>query len=216
MAQVAAIPLMIGSVASAATITPLMAIGAAGSIGAAAMSGVASARAARDQNRAIGRSMESQGEAARIETEQLQASFNLERAKNANEAAQIEGRIRVLAGERGVGTAGTMAALLRQSDYDEAINASIMERNYLNQAARINSGLEANVNALAARAPNAIMEGLSSAASTGLAAMQFTQGVKGLKPEWFETGSVAQTPPTLRIPTEQTEQTEQIAPNTWI
>ena len=203
MVQVAAIPLMaIGSAAaSAATITPLMAIGTAGSIGAAAMSGVASARAARDQNRAISRSMESQGEAARIQIEQLQDSFNLERAKNANEAAQIEGRIRVLAGERGVGTAGTMAALLRQSDYDEAINASIMERNYLNQAARINSGLEANVKTLAAQGQNAMIRGLSSAVGTGLAAVKTMQGVKGLKPEWFETESVAQTPTTLEIPT---------------
>lgn len=147
-------------------------------IGSAAASGAMSASAASQQNKAIRRAMKSEQEAADLQTDQLHASFNKGRADNLKKASALEGHIRVLSGAKNIGTPGTTEALLRQKDYDEAENAIVMEENYLNQAERVRSGLQANLNTLASRSQNKLIAGISGAVGGAGTGLQIGLGLK--------------------------------------
>lgn len=132
----------------------LLAIGTAG--GAAS-----SAAAASQQNRNIERSMQSQVNAANTQQQQLVDQSALERIKNIRQAQQIQGRIRVSAGERGIAySSGSIGALQRQGDYDASLNDAIIGRNLSNQIARVRSGAQANLTALASSQQSPILAGL--------------------------------------------------------
>ncbi len=137
----------------------------------AAASAAVSYSQARSQNSAIRRSMASANKSATTSIDQTDAAAEVEQQKRANEAAKILGRVRVAAGEQGTGYGGTYQALERQSAYDEAVNAWIIDQNRQHQINRINSGLEANLTELSNRGVNSALATVGAGiqgASTGL------------------------------------------------
>lgn len=78
-----------------------------------------------------------------VQNRQLSDAANLERLKSLNEANLIRSRIRVAAGESGIGFGGTYEALMHQADYDAAINEEIINRNLMTGIQRSNSALQA-------------------------------------------------------------------------
>ncbi len=86
--------------------------------------------------------MDAQRKAAGIQNQQLSDQAALERNKSHNEANIIRSRLRVAAGESGIGFGGTYEALSRQADYDEYINKEIINRNLMNSIKSSNSQLQ--------------------------------------------------------------------------
>jgi len=111
----------------------------------------ASYAAAKAQNEAIEASMKSQAEALRIQQKQLAEQAGLEKMRNIARAQQIIGRLRVAAGEAGVGIAGSYDALIRQTLYETALNEKIIQQNYLNQVQYARTAAQANMARLQGR-----------------------------------------------------------------
>lgn len=130
-------------------------------IGSTLASAALSAKQASDQNKAISRSMRSSRDAAAVQQKQITEQAAIEQAKNRNRAAQVRGRLRVLAAGAGTGMGGSTLALLRQADYDEAINEQIIETNARHQNERLRSGLDANLLSLESRVQNVLLSTLS-------------------------------------------------------
>jgi hypothetical protein len=155
-----------------------------------------SASAARAQNKAIERSMESEQRVAAIKTEQVANQAEIEKRKITNRAAQIRGRIRVAAADSGFGLGGSTAALARQSAFDESINSSIVDRNVLSQNELIASGLQAHLESLASNSQNemlaAFMGGLSGldtglSLGQGIGSIDRNRKTPKLKAQQFQT-----------------------------
>jgi len=126
---------------------------------------------AQAQNKATARSMRQARESASVQQEQLSRQASLELRRNQIRAQQVRGRLRVALGEAGVGMGGSAQALLNQSEYDEGINRSIIEESFLNNDARVRSGLNADMIGLESRVQNSLLSALSgglSGFSTGL------------------------------------------------
>ena len=70
-----------------------------------------------------------------VNQKQIAASKSLEAAKLANRANMVRSRLRVAAGESGMGMGGTYEALMRQTDYEEAVEGEILTRNALAEIA---------------------------------------------------------------------------------
>lgn len=148
-----------------AAAVPLLAIGGA------AFGATTSFMGAKSQNAALRQSMASQQAAAQQQMGQVSQAAAVEREKRLKEAQQIQGRIRVAAGEAGVGMGGSIAALSQQSELDLGTNLAIIDQNYANNIAAIRSGAQANLQSLASNISNPIFDALSggmSGASTGL------------------------------------------------
>jgi len=143
-----------------------------GGIGAAS-----SANAARQQNRAIERSFESQSRATETKQNQLAEAAALEKRKRINEAAQIEGRIRVA---QGAGTAGNIRLLQQANDLNRSIDLSIIDRNFSNQIDLVQSGFEANIESLASRTQSPLLSGFSGGLSGVQTGLSIGQGVKNI------------------------------------
>jgi len=92
-------------------------------------------KAGETQAEYMRRSYASQQEAVSAENRMIRDQETLEKKKAINQARLIASRIRVTAGESGLGFGGTYEALLRQSDYDTAINLGIIGQNAQNQFA---------------------------------------------------------------------------------
>ena len=73
-------------------------------------------------------------EAAAIQVGQFEAQADLEEEKVSRQAHLIRSRIRVAAGESGIGLGGTYDALIRQIDYDQRRNVDIIDENAAMQA----------------------------------------------------------------------------------
>lgn len=158
------------------------AVPAALAIGGTLFGGATSAMQARSQNRAISRAASSQQNAARTQAQQLSNQSSVEKLRRQREAAQIRGRLRVAAGEAGVGLGGTTAALMRQADSDEQLNVNMIDQNTRNQLARINTGLAANVTSLSSQIRSPILDafaggvgGFQTGLSLGQAGTSFQQ-----------------------------------------
>lgn len=148
--------------------TAMLAIGGAGSLFGAGTSFMG----AQKQNAALRQSMASQQAAAQQQMGQVAQAAAVEREKRLKEAQQIQGRIRVAAGEAGIGMGGSIAALSRQSELDLGTNLAIIDQNYANNIAAIRSGAQANLQSLSSQIGNPILNAFSGAfsgAGTGLA-----------------------------------------------
>lgn len=140
-------------------------------IGSAALGATTSAMGAASQNKAIKKSMESQTQAAKIQQQQVADQAAIEREKNFRAMQQIQGRIRVSAGEAGATTGGSFNALSQQAFNDQSLNNAILMRNMTNQQAAIAAGLQANLASLSSQHQSPILSGLTgglSGFSTGL------------------------------------------------
>lgn len=138
-----------------------------GGIGAAT-----SAVQAREQNKAIKKSAASQRQAAAIQVGQLQDAAEVERDKRIQDQRRISARLRVAAGESGLALGvGTPLALQNQTQADLDTNLGILDRNLNSQIAAVNTGAQANINALDAQQINPLLAtftGGMGGASTGL------------------------------------------------
>lgn len=140
-------------------------------IGSTVFSGITSASAARQQNRAIRRSQESAARAAQVQTRQVTQQNEVERLRRLRESAQLRGRLRVAAGGSGFTTSGSFARIEQQIDTDLNLNLGILENNLSNNINAIESGLEVQTSNLQAGVQNPLVSaftGLLGGASTGL------------------------------------------------
>lgn len=110
--------------------------------GTAALGGFSSYSQAKAQNEATQDAARAQYKAVKTQNQQLSDQSALERLKSHNEANKIRSHLRVAAGESGIDFGGTYEALARQVDYDEAINAEIINRNLMTSTWRSNSQLQ--------------------------------------------------------------------------
>lgn len=169
-------------------------------IGTAAFGTATSAQAARRRNDAIERSMASQSRSAAVRQRQVAEQAAVERQKEIDAAHRIRGRLRVAAGEAGVGLGGSYAALMRQADTDAATNVDIINRNENAQQTQLRSGLEANLSTLSSRTQNPLIAGLSGGLSGLQTGLSIGGGIRsarelGETPEPGESRTI--TPPSL-------------------
>lgn len=139
-----------------------------GGISAATSAGIAYDSAQR-QNRATRKAVNLQQQAAIRQKRQVNDAAALEMEKRRAEAARIRALLRVTSGDEGEG--GSFDALIRQADYDESLNKSIIETNRRNQISAVASGAEANILNLSSRMSNALLDSLTAGIggfSTGL------------------------------------------------
>lgn len=140
-------------------------------IAGSAAGGTTSFLGARSQNRAIEASMASVRRNEAVTTQQIQEQAALEQRKRADEAAQLEGRIRVATAERGIGSGGSVALLQRQNRQIAAVDARIISQNAANQLLALRTGSQAQIDQLQASAPNELLtafSGVLQGATTGL------------------------------------------------
>lgn len=131
----------------------------------------ASAAAANQQRQQAQKNASNAARSANIRVAQLGDSASLERKKAARDAARIRGIISVNAAERGVGVGGSVEALLRQAELDEANNANTVDTNLSNESLNIRSEYTALESRLRGSAPNPFFAGFQgglSGAATGL------------------------------------------------
>jgi hypothetical protein len=140
-------------------------------VGAAGLGlGVAtSAASAKHQEAAIRAGKRSAYMAATVQKQQLANQASVEGEKQQKEAEILYGKIRVAAGESGIGTGGTYEAFMHQADVDLAYNNTILNRNLGMQYRRADSGLSADLAQLEGQRPtNWMLQGIGS----GLSLMQ--------------------------------------------
>ena len=95
----------------------------------AGMGAFASATQASDFNKAERQRVQAAQQVQRVQTKQVQRQAAVEQTKSMNRAHLIRSRIRVAAGESGIGLGGTYEALVRQTDIDQAFNEDIIQQN---------------------------------------------------------------------------------------
>lgn len=156
------------------------------SIGTAIFGAFTNAAAARQQNQAVQSSLQSQREALRIKQQQQSSQAGIEKQKRINEAAQIQGRLRVAAGEAGVGLGGSAAALARQAEFDKAVNLSIIDANFQRRIAFGQAQFRSTAAQTVSQTQNPLIAGFSGAVSgleTGLRIGRTAQDIGLLQPE---------------------------------
>jgi len=132
--------------------------GMALSAGTAGYQGYAQNKATTD---AASRAAAAQNDAIAVGQEQVGDQASLEKQKVFDEAQQLKSRIRVAAGESGMGTgSGTAKALTRQADFDTAKNFQIIGRNKKNNIKAIRSGGKARIAGLERPSRNPLLEGM--------------------------------------------------------
>jgi hypothetical protein len=110
-----------------------------------------------------------------------------EKNKRLNEAQLIRSRLRVAAGESGLGFGGTYEALVNQADYDAAANVGILQQNLARNILALSLGGEAQMASLVPVQTSPLLSGISGGLqglSTGLAiaGLSTKGGGSGAKP----------------------------------
>jgi len=108
-----------------------------------------------------------QRKAIGVQQRQLTEQGQLERQKAFDRAQLVRSRIRVRAGESGIGYGGTYEALMRQTDVDEFTNTEIVRRNTRSNIALVRSGMHPIPHEPISPMAEGILGGISGAA-TGL------------------------------------------------
>jgi hypothetical protein len=131
-----------------------------------------SAAQAVSNNKAANRSGRIANENAKIQSKALRDQAESERLTREQEAAQIAGRLRVLAADSG---GGAFSDLMRQNEIDTTINQQTIDQNLVNSTRSVNSNLQASIASLRMQSPffSAAQGGLSGFA-TGL---QLSSGI---------------------------------------
>lgn len=156
------------------------------SIGTAIFGAFTNAAAARNQNQAVQASLQSQREALRVRQQQLSSQAGIEKQKRINEANQIQGRLRVAAGEAGVGLGGSAAALARQAEFDKAVNLSIIDANFQSRIALGQAQFRSTAAQTISQQRNPLLSAFSGAVSgleTGLRIGRTAEDIRLLQPE---------------------------------
>jgi len=144
-----------------------------GSLGLGGIGAFTSYEQARRQNAqyldAAERSAALQNRAIETQQRQIVQAESLEARKLSARAHQVRSRLRVAAGESGLGLGGTYENLLQQTDYEEAVEREILSRNAL-----------ANIAAVRSRAPRETYAPNASPLMTAMSAglNTFAQGLQ--------------------------------------
>jgi len=96
----------------------------------------------------------------------------IEKAKRINEANLIRSRLRVAAGESGLGYGGTYNAMMRQADYDAGMNVRLLDENLANSFLAIGLGGQAQKASLVPMQASPLLSGITGGLqgfATGLA-----------------------------------------------
>jgi len=96
------------------------------------LSAIASFEGARQQNKYARRQAKAQNQALAIQAEQLGEQSQQQMTQQQREAARIQGRLRVAAGESGLGAGGTFDALTRQTTLNLSENIGNIQSNLAN------------------------------------------------------------------------------------
>lgn len=150
-------------------------------IGGAAVSAATSAVAAQRQNAQIGKSMRSAQQSAQLEREAATKSADLEMRQRRNEADRIRGLISVSAAERGVGMGGSVEALQRQADYDQALNEAVIDTNLYYQTKGIEQGYKATTNRLRSQGAMPVVQALLGGLSGFSTGLQIGNGLQSMR-----------------------------------
>lgn len=127
--------------------------------------------AARQQNKAIAKSMASRQETGKVQQRQLVERAAVERRNLQQQAAQLRGRLRVASAESGIGGAGSFAALQRAVDFQEDTARHIQDINLRGQLDAVRAGQRADFTQLSAGVQSPTLGGITgglSGLSTGL------------------------------------------------
>lgn len=122
--------------ASVAAISNSLLIGGIGAIGLGGMSYMQASKAQSEQEAQIKAAYEAQQRAIAADNRQIVAQESLEKKKAISQSRLLLSRIRVTAGESGLGIGGTYENLMRQTDYDSWLNTQIIGQNASNQLAQ--------------------------------------------------------------------------------
>lgn len=115
---------------------------------------------AAEKNASIKRAQEAQAKAVALQSQQITEQQAVQRNQMTNRANMIQSRLRVAAGESGLGLGGTYQALSRQADYDAAMNQKISAINAKNNIANVRSGGAANIAGLQGQMDNPALAGI--------------------------------------------------------
>lgn len=140
-----------------------------------------SAYAAREQNKALEKAMDSEAAAAGVAQQQLAMQTGQQQEARIREANQLAARIRVARGEAGVGTGGSTAAVLRQVDTDAARDLDTLDTNYLFGVKRVRSGAAAQLDQLEAQTTNPLVAAFLGGLQGGTAGLQIAGGLEQLR-----------------------------------
>jgi len=138
-------------------------------VAATAQTGI-SINQAQQQRTSAHKARDSAKEAAAIQQAQLSAQAEQAKKNEQRKSAQIQGRIRALSAEAGVGTEGA-ADLLRQANYDETSAIATINQNETLQKKRIDTGLQADLTQIDSATPNLLLSsfaGILSGVQTGV------------------------------------------------
>lgn len=171
-------------------------------VGAAGTSAYAANQASRRQNRVAKAVQESTARAAEIQSRQLKAAAALEKQKQVAAAERVRGRIRVAAAAAGFEDVGSYEAFLRQSQYDTALNTTVIDQNLGNTLARVVSGRDAGLAEIGGRFTSPVLaafnggvdgarSGLAIASAIPSGSGDGTGGSNQPRPEYDENGNFA-------------------------
>jgi len=107
-------------------------VAAALAIVGATTGGVTAYMSARQAEKAAKAQEKYEVKAFKENARQIESQMQMERFKSVNRANFIRSRIRVAAGESGIGYGGTYMALMNQADYDDYITSDIIGQNAAN------------------------------------------------------------------------------------
>ncbi len=162
-----------GAVAGSLTLGQALLIGGATAATSAGTAIYTSAAAAKGQESYARESYALQKEAIEVQQGQVREQEAVERYKMQNKAQQIRSRIRVRAGESGIGLGGTYEAMMRQVDYDAEMNKLILGRNARNQIMSIRSRQQP----IRQQPMSPFLEGLTSGISGFASGLQIAQNL---------------------------------------
>lgn len=134
-----------------------------------------SAAQAVTNNRAVRQSGQIANENAKIQSKALKDQSDIEKAKREQEAAQIAGRLRVLAADSG---GGAFTDLVRQNEIDTTLNQQIIDQNLVNNTQSVNSNLRATIASLSTRMQSPFLSALQGGASGFTTGLQVSSGIK--------------------------------------
>lgn len=113
-----------------------MLVGGIAAAGIGGMSYMQASKAQSEQEAQIKAAYEAQQRAIAADNRQIVAQESLEKKKAISQSRLLLSRIRVTAGESGLGIGGTYENLMRQTDYDSWLNTQIIGQNASNQLAQ--------------------------------------------------------------------------------
>lgn len=137
----------------------------------------ASASAAAQQNAATRRSASAANQQTADRVKQIQDAAATERLKEANNTAQIRGRVAVANAAAGLGTDGTAQDLDNQAGFDLSLNQQIINKNATAATTNASNDLNASLASLSEHIVNPVLAGFTGGLQGGEAGLQIGKAI---------------------------------------